>query len=1114
MRADAGPSTTSMLFQPANGFASDGDNMLDSDDSDDGLQGPALADRAAAPQPAPQVAGLFVSDSVLPDEHFGSLPVRDIFMMLENKVINLSPDYQRDVVWTADSVVGLIQSLFRNMHVPELLFNIYQPRDRNDPWYRRIPSAIQIRPEGRTALPDGWALKHEEDLDEDDEREDGEVMQVWNCADGKQRMSAIHKFMTGQVAIKGSDGKSVVYSGLDPDARALFDSKRLRYGFYRNLSNAQEREVFQRVQRGKVLTKGEILNSIDSPYSTWVRSLMAAYLGDSHDSLCPRMLSASRGTALIGAYQASRNIIVGVDDMSPDSDVRRVKALGQDAPPRQAEQDEVTTALDRFLALTKVAPLDGEDRWPDTPLYAPLRQHGVPVPHRVWRLRPDMVPARRDGKAKVKLGSDSIAFAPVELHVLPAIVHRYRHLADGDLLELVELVRVHVHDKLTGEVKANTKTYDLIKAWIKRSSNVAGFVGLATASGSGHAREPQHDEPAAAIPPQPQPRPAHEPPPPQHLAALPLSKKRSAGAASGSEDGAAGSGASTPSALKRVRTASGLGASAGFLESAGAVDGTAAGQSSSTSAARAAGADSSFQVSTRRDTNGGVPLSSSSFLPVGSSTSSSGRSDVAPAAASSSSASARPPAYAAPPRPVPPPPRPPVLPPVPAAAPAPAPAAASGLSEKQLKYIARVNPAAAAPPPPAVRSRQPPPPPPPAPAPAPAPSSAPSTQPGPRRSTILPWKRRPPPIQYDERGRPIHAAPATSAGASPPGPVAGSSSSFGSGATPRYGGPGPGAAGYEAENDVSLSFADDDEALGAHASRDYYGHDGAASASAVEQDEVQAAIFGSLRRAGGPAAPGPGSFAAADARASTAVGWRTVSGSCSASGAGGGGGSSGFLVKGDPEDEEARAAAALRAPAPRDERDDEIMGLVRARQRGESRAPPAEPSASSWRDREWGSVGARRRSPEPSRWDTDWVPRREERREGPREGWTAAVENGRERRTSGGYEAADRDGGWRRRDDYRDDDRAQSFRSEPRRRLHSRGYPPSPSPPPPAPPSSSSRLPSHLALPQHRQGSVHPPPLDRRSYLPHDTSRLDPTRTPAPPHDAAPPPRTGWDHGW
>jgi len=209
--------------------------------------------------------------------------------MIENKVINLSPDYQRDVVvrplpprrstshlfllltlalpihcllpspcpsslslisastfppshapfrtllansrtalphpqWTADHVTGLIQSLFRNMHVPELLFNIYEPRDRDDPWYRRIPAAIQIQPEGRTSLPDGWALKAEDD----DEREDGDVMQVWNCADGKQRMSAIRKcvgsllsrptcrtaraalttlgtssrrFMTGQVAI-------------------------------------------------------------------------------------------------------------------------------------------------------------------------------------------------------------------------------------------------------------------------------------------------------------------------------------------------------------------------------------------------------------------------------------------------------------------------------------------------------------------------------------------------------------------------------------------------------------------------------------------------------------------------------------------------------------------------------------------------------------------------------------------------------------------------------------------------------------------------------------------------------------------------------------------------
>ena len=88
-------------------------------------------------------------------------------------------------------MTGLIESLLRNMHVPELLFNISPPLDSRDPWYRRIQPALQIRPEGRAALPEGWHF--ESDVDEGEGDEQRVVMQVWNCADGKQRMSAISK---------------------------------------------------------------------------------------------------------------------------------------------------------------------------------------------------------------------------------------------------------------------------------------------------------------------------------------------------------------------------------------------------------------------------------------------------------------------------------------------------------------------------------------------------------------------------------------------------------------------------------------------------------------------------------------------------------------------------------------------------------------------------------------------------------------------------------------------------------------------------------------------------------------------------------------------------------
>ncbi|GAA5821177.1 hypothetical protein JCM3770_002267 [Rhodotorula araucariae] len=438
--------------------SSDGDASSNSDDES------LLAQqrRRGAAKRMHAVEGLYKGDAVLPTEEFGSLAVLDIYRMIKGGVINTTPDYQREVVWPAEHVTGLIESILRNMHVPELLFNVYTPQDTRDKWYRLIRPAMQIRPAGRAELPERSG--EESDADDDDE-EERVVRQVWNCADGKQRMTAIMKFIDDEVAVKGESGKMYTYSMLPPSARDVFNSKRLRYGFFRELSDRQEREIFKRVQRGKALDKGEVLNAIDTGYSDWVRELLTEFLGSDDRSLRPRILRGERGAALTGVYQASRNILIGVDKMKSETDVRRKATLEQQDPPKRGQRDKVLVTLRRFRDLTCVPPLEGEDRWPDTTAYDDLRGRGVPVPHRVWRLRPEMVPAKR--KAKSKRAGEAVTFAPVELHILPAVLHRFRELSDGDLLELVEMVRIHIHDKLTGEVKDNSKTYDLVKRWIK-----------------------------------------------------------------------------------------------------------------------------------------------------------------------------------------------------------------------------------------------------------------------------------------------------------------------------------------------------------------------------------------------------------------------------------------------------------------------------------------------------------------------------------------------------------------------------------------------------------------------------------------------------------------------
>lgn len=191
---------------------------------------------------------------------------------------------------------------------------------------------------------------------------------------------------------------------------------------------------------------------------------------------------------------------------------------------------------------------------------------------------------------------------------------------------------------------------------------------------------------------------------------------------------------------------------------------------------------------------------------------------------------------------------------------------------------------------------------------------------------------------------------------------------------------------YAAENDVSLSFVEDDEAndpyggAGGGGGGSEYGVPRGGREPTAEQDEMLVAITKSQGRTGSGGAPG------------------------------------GFRIKGDPDEEDSRVVAALlgagtgTASARRDDRDDKVMGLLAARQRGDSRGPPA----GAPRERGGGGGGSG------SRWDGFRV----DRREPLRDDWRSALQGGggSERRTSGGYEHPEdrRASNGYRRDEYRD----------------------------------------------------------------------------------------------
>ncbi|CEL60656.1 hypothetical protein RSOLAG1IB_03894 [Rhizoctonia solani AG-1 IB] len=164
----------------------------------------------------------------------------DLYNQIQEGVISLEADYQRDVVWNDTKQSNLIDSVYRDYFIPPVLFA------------KRIG-------------------------------EDGEEVKI--CIDGKQRLTSIHRFMDGYIPLK-VDGKSWFYqtrgnkSGkrLIPDGwKKQFASKQLIVVEFVDLSDATERDIFQRVQLGMALNEAEKQKAISSPTVTWIRSLVTKY---------------------------------------------------------------------------------------------------------------------------------------------------------------------------------------------------------------------------------------------------------------------------------------------------------------------------------------------------------------------------------------------------------------------------------------------------------------------------------------------------------------------------------------------------------------------------------------------------------------------------------------------------------------------------------------------------------------------------------------------------------------------------------------------------------------------------------------------------------------------
>ncbi|WVQ93954.1 hypothetical protein IAU59_001032 [Kwoniella sp. CBS 9459] len=159
-------------------------------------------------------------------------------------LIELNPTYQRDVVWPEAKMIGLIQSLMLNYYVPPIIFSV-------------ATDSVT-----------------------------GEDTRV--CIDGKQRLTSMSWFIDGKIPFVSPATKERFWykkalhakhgRQMPPQLMQHFEMLSIQVAEYRDMSDEQQRDVFQRVQLGVALTAAEKLQAIASPWSTWLLQLEKQYI--------------------------------------------------------------------------------------------------------------------------------------------------------------------------------------------------------------------------------------------------------------------------------------------------------------------------------------------------------------------------------------------------------------------------------------------------------------------------------------------------------------------------------------------------------------------------------------------------------------------------------------------------------------------------------------------------------------------------------------------------------------------------------------------------------------------------------------------------------------------
>ncbi|KAJ6566815.1 hypothetical protein B0H19DRAFT_1258000 [Mycena capillaripes] len=310
-----------------------------------------------------------------------------LYKQIHKGDIDLDPEYQRDVVWPESKQIGIIESMLLNYPIPQVIFAV----NMND---------------------DGTETR--------------------TCIDGKQRLTSIYRYLFLRSCLDIHSKTRVKWWYCDNSShpagksknilpekfRAQFARKQLQCIEHQDVTNAVERDIFQRVQRGVALTPAEKLKAIATPRAQFVRKLIAEHLDNDASSLSSTSLPFDRARG---------------------SDFRCL------------------TQATQCIATNKVSSVPAMEKWlaDITPL-APAFVADIESTYRVFGT---LVRDQQHTAVFVKI-------TPIEFITVGILVHHYKaHLSLGALGKAVQAMRVDVraqHD----EIRNNLKVYKTMKVFI------------------------------------------------------------------------------------------------------------------------------------------------------------------------------------------------------------------------------------------------------------------------------------------------------------------------------------------------------------------------------------------------------------------------------------------------------------------------------------------------------------------------------------------------------------------------------------------------------------------------------------------------------------------------